>query len=229
MRPIDGPVDFPADPFAARLRALLRADPGLSTSLRLARGATAYHAGGNDRSVYLVESGLVKVVAVVESGRECLLSLHPAGDVFGELCLAQDERAETATAMQPTLLRKIPVDPLLAALRRAGALDEYVASLARRLAEQQQWITGLVLLNGELRLAARLLLLAARLGRPDGAHLRIEHRITQEELSRMVGTTRSRVGHFLGRFAALGLVSRGPGAVLRVEPRRLRAYLEANL
>lgn len=223
------PAGASGNPFSVRLRVLLEGDPRLSTPVRLARHATAYHTAGRDRSLYLVESGLVKTLTVVESGSECLLSIHAPGDLFGELCLVQDERTETAAAMRPTVLRKIPADPFLAALHQAGALEDYLGCVVGRLAEQQQVITCLVTLNSELRLAARLLHLAHRLGRPEGPYLRIDARISQDELSRMVGTTRSRVGQFLGRFVGLGLVSRGPGAVLRVETRRLQAYLDASL
>lgn len=50
-------------------------------------------------------------------------------------------------------------------------------------------------------------------------------RITQEELSGTVDTTRSRVGYFLKRFCQAGLVSRDGGCFLVVNEERLHDFV----
>ena len=62
-------------------------------------------------------------------------------------------------------------------------------------------------------------------GKPEADGTRIAQRITQEELACMVGTTRSRVGFFLKRFADAGLIRRGGGVFLTVEEDALAAYV----
>jgi CRP-like cAMP-binding protein len=63
--------------------------------------------------------------------------------------------------------------------------------------------------SGEKRLA-RMLLLLARYGEPDG----LEHvmpKVSQELLAEMIGTTRSRVNFFMNKFRKLGFIEYNGG------------------
>src|SRR5512132_1790635 len=127
-------------------------------------------------------------------GKECLLAIHSAGDIFGELSLSElGARLETATAMEETSLRQIPCSQFLARLSRDSLLDGFVRYLAGRIADQQQVITNMVTVDSEQRLGKTLLQLARALGRTDPHGLRIETKISHDELSEMVGTTRPRI------------------------------------
>jgi CRP/FNR family cyclic AMP-dependent transcriptional regulator len=46
---------------------------------------------------YFIESEQIKLLMLSPEGRECLLAIHAAGDIFGELCLSGlGARLETA-------------------------------------------------------------------------------------------------------------------------------------
>jgi CRP/FNR family cyclic AMP-dependent transcriptional regulator len=62
------------------------------------------------------------------------------------------------------------------------------------------------LFNSSERRLARLLLLLANFGN-EGSAQPISPNISQETLAEMVGTTRSRVSHFMNKFRKLGLIS----------------------
>jgi len=212
--------------FAERLRSLVEEDTQGATTVRIPRGGHVFNCGDLDDDVYLIEAGQVKTVTYSRDGKQCLLSIYAPGDVFGELCQASCGRLETAAAMRPTTLRRIQSDRFRAALADHDLLEAFLAYLALRVSEQQQIITNLVTMDSERRLAAVLLALADKIGKRHSNGTRIEQRITQEELSDMVGTTRSRVGYFLKRFVEAGLVSRHPGAFLVVDEGGLSDYLE---
>ena len=214
--------------FKMRLRAFLDEEPGGATKIRVARGAHVFNCGDRDDDLYFIESGQVKTVAYSRDGKQCLLSIYAAGDVFGELCQSASGRSETATAMRATVLRRIPLARFRAALADQDLREAFLAYLNLRLSEQQQVITNLVTMDSERRLAAALLTLADKIGQRQSGGVRIEQRITQEELSGMVGTTRSRIGFFLKRFNEAGLVSRLPGSFLLVNENRLSDYLETS-
>jgi CRP-like cAMP-binding protein len=91
--------------------------------------------------------------------------------------------------------------------------------------DQQRIIANLVTVNSAHRLDGTLLLLAQKLGQPDPRSTRIEQRITHEELSEMVGTTRPRITQFMLRFRALGLIEITPERFLIVKERKLSDYL----
>jgi CRP-like cAMP-binding protein len=60
-------------------------------------------------------------------------------------------------------------------------------------------------LNSSERRLARLLLRLSHFGQPSGADTAVLH-ISQGTLAEMVGTTRSRVSHFMNRFREMGLI-----------------------
>jgi CRP/FNR family transcriptional regulator, cyclic AMP receptor protein len=62
------------------------------------------------------------------------------------------------------------------------------------------------LFNSSERRLARLLLLLANFGK-EGSPQPINPNISQATLAEMVGTTRSRVSHFMNKFRKLGLIS----------------------
>src|SRR2546423_2652925 len=62
------------------------------------------------------------------------------------------------------------------------------------------------LFNSSERRLARLLLLLANFGK-EGIPQPISPNVSQETLAEIIGTTRSRVSHFLNKFRKLGLIS----------------------
>jgi CRP/FNR family transcriptional regulator, cyclic AMP receptor protein len=193
--------------------------------LSLSKHDTVYSCADRDTSVYLVERGQVKSVAPSVHGKDCLLDIYTPGDVFGESGLLGGHRTETVTAMTSTTLRRLPDRWLLDALADAGLRESFVRYLVQRGREQQRLITYLITADSESRLAVVLLHLAAKLGRRRHQFLYIEQRITQQELSGMVGTTRSRVGYFLKRFRDAGLVAPADGPGLAVDEVRLNDFV----
>jgi len=185
-----------------------------------------YLCGDNAGSVYFVQSGQIKLLMLSPEGKECLLAIHTAGDIFGEFCLARpDMRQETATAMGKTTLKRIPSASFLPHLAANSLIEDFVKYLANRVGEQQQMISHLLTVDCEHRLAETLLLLARKLGQPDPRSTRIEQKITHEELSEMVGTTRPRITAFMQKFQALGFVEMTAQHFLIVKERKLSEYL----
>ncbi|WP_399882214.1 Crp/Fnr family transcriptional regulator [Streptomyces sp. BBFR51] len=195
--------------------------------VRLVRGENAYSSGQSDNSLYMVEEGQVKTVSGSPDGKRCLLSICVEGEFFGELGILQGTRTETATAMKRSVLRKLSVTQVAAVLQDLEHAEEFALHLMSQLFWQQRLIANMVTMNCEQRLAVTLLDLAHKVGRRQGAELRMERRITHEELSEMVGTTRSRVGFFLKRFCDDGLLVHSGSAHLAVHETRLARYVAA--
>ncbi|HEX8092187.1 Crp/Fnr family transcriptional regulator [Jatrophihabitans sp.] len=214
------------EPAAAsgNLLRLMSDIPG-STVVTLDRKQIVYGCLDRASGVYLVERGHVKVVAPSREGRECLLGIYSTGDLVGELCLNGETRGETVTTMTKAVLRRFSRARLMSALDDASVREEFVRYLVHRLVEQQQMITHFVTADSEYRLAAVLLHVTRKMGRRSGPLLILDARITQEELSGMVGTTRSRVGLFLKHFIDSGMVLRSQDGVLAVHEQRLEAFM----
>jgi CRP/FNR family transcriptional regulator, cyclic AMP receptor protein len=135
--------------FKQQLRASLRRDTLNSHAVKIARHVNVYRCGDQDEMIYFIESGRIKVLMLSPEGKECLLAVHTAGDIFGELCLSGlGSRLDTATSMETTIVKPIPCSQFLARLSRDSLFDDFVRYLAGRIADQQQiianrrWITS---------------------------------------------------------------------------------------
>lgn len=223
------PPDFPQ--FGKRLSASIRLKSLEASTRKVQKDNNVYSSGDHDDNIYLIESGQIKTVALSSDAKECLLAIYTAGDLFGELCLTERRRVETATAMRDSVLKKIRSDNFLAQLTQEALHEAFIKYVVLRVAEQQKIISNLVTADSEHRLAAILLQLARKLGKQyaSSLHIENENRISHQELAEMVGTTRSRIGHFLQRFHELGLIEGGPEVFLIIKEANLAAYLEADV
>ena len=215
-----------AERFKQQMRESLRQETLNSRAVTIPRHANVYTCGDQDEMVYFIESGQIKLLVVSPEGKECLLAIHGGGDIFGELCLSGlGARHETAVAMKETQLKQIPCEQFFARLSRDALSEGFVRYLAVRIADQQQVITNLVTVDSEQRLGKTLLQLARTMGKKDPRSIRIELKITHEELSEMVGTTRPRISLFMQRFHNLGLIETNKDRFFIIKEKKLTDYL----
>jgi CRP/FNR family cyclic AMP-dependent transcriptional regulator len=215
-----------SDLFKKQLGESLLRETLNSRAVKIARHANVYSCGDQDEMLYFIESGQVKLLMLSSEGKECILAIHGAGDIFGELCLSGlGARLETATAMQATTLKQIPRDKFFAHLGRDSLFEGFVRYLAVRVADQQQVIANLVTVDSEQRLGQTLLQLGRTMGKKDPRSIRIELQISHEELSEMVGTTRPRISMFMQRFKNLGLIETNKEHFLIIKEHKLTEYM----
>jgi CRP-like cAMP-binding protein len=215
-----------ADLFKKQLGESLLRETLNSRAVKVARHENVYTCGDRDEMVYFVESGQVKLVMDSSEGKECIIAIHGAGDIFGELCLSGVAgRLETAIAMKATTVKRIPCNQFFARLHRDSLFEGFIRYLAVRVADQQQVIANLVTVDSEQRLGQTLLQLGRTMGKKDPRSIRIELKISHEELSEMVGTTRPRISMFMQRFKNLGLIETNKEHFLILKENKLTAYL----
>jgi len=212
--------------FKKRLNESLRVESMDFATVRIAKHQTVYTCGDAAESVYFIETGQVKLLMLSPEGKECLLAIHADGDTFGELCLSgSGVRQETAMAMEDTRLTRIPCASFFRHLNQNSLVEGFVHYLAARVGEQQRVIANLITVDSEHRLGETLLFLAHKLGQPDPRSTRIEMKITHEELSEMVGTTRPRITSFMRQFRSMGLIEITPEHFLVIKEKKLSDYL----
>ena len=212
--------------FKEQMRNSLQRETRNSRAINIAKHSNVYTVGEAVESVYFIESGKIKLVMLSSAGKECMLAIHASGDIFGELCLSGlAGRLETASAMEDTVVKRLPCTRFLERLSRDKLLEGFIKYLAVRIADQQEVIANLVTVDSEQRLGKTLLQLARKLGRKDPRSIRIELRISHEELASMVGTTRSRISVFMQRFRNLNLIEISEEHHLIIKEKNLTTYL----
>ena len=180
---------------------------GLSKKIvQYARAEAIFSQGDRCDTVLYIQKGGVKLSVLSETGREAVVAMLGPGDFFGEGCLAgQPLRIGSATAITPSSILVIGKRQMVKALHDEHALsDRFIAHMLSRNVRIEQDLIDQLFNSSERRLA-RALLLLERYGKQVKPR-QVVAKISQETLSEMVGTTRSRVNFFMNKFKKLGFI-----------------------
>jgi CRP/FNR family transcriptional regulator, cyclic AMP receptor protein len=171
------------------------------------RNEEIFAQGDTSDTVLYVSSGGVKLSVLSKTGREAVVAMLGPGDFFGEGCLAgQPVRIGNATAITPSSILVVDKQEMVKVLHEEHALsDRFIAHMLSRNIRIEQDLIDQLFNSSEKRLA-RALLLLARYGKQDKPRHMVS-KISQETLSEMIGTTRSRVNFFMNKFKKLGFIS----------------------
>jgi CRP/FNR family transcriptional regulator, cyclic AMP receptor protein len=162
--------------------------------------------GDSSDAVFYIQKGKVRLTVVSKTGKEATIGILNEGDFFGEGCLTgQLLRLCSATAMTDCSVMRIDKKSMMEVLHREHAFsDLFVAYLLTRNIRYEEDLVDQLFNSSEKRLA-RVLLLLAQFGKDGKPEVAIP-KISQEMLAEMVGTTRSRVSHFMNKFRKLGFI-----------------------
>jgi CRP/FNR family cyclic AMP-dependent transcriptional regulator len=231
-------------------REALAAVAASCTQRRFARGQYLFHQGDVGDQLYIVASGLVKVVFGVENGDELVLATLGPGQVLGELAvLDRVPRSASAVAVRACSVLMLDRAVLLALMRsHPSAMDAMMVllgGLVRRLTEHAG---DLAFLDIAGRLAKLLLRLteaaetqAAGSGSEPGhgsgsAHgsgsslgaagdeqdVVLNLSLSQTELAAMIGASRPAVNRALHAMADRGLIQVTPKTIVVRDRQALR-------
>lgn len=156
-----------------------------------AKNSILVHEGDSSDSLFIIESGKVKVYVGDEDGREITLSVHGPGEYFGEIALL-DESPRSASVMtledsKLYMISKADFDDCIAKNPEIAA--HLVKGLAGRIRALTQNVKSLALMDVYGRVARTLLSLAQE---KDG-RLIISNKLTQREIANMVGASREMI------------------------------------
>src|SRR5581483_7777433 len=157
-------------------------------------------------AVFYIRKGKVKVTVISREGKEAVVAILGVDEFCGEGCLiGQPKRLATATAMTECVTMRVEKAAIQHVLREEPAFSEmFVSHVLARTARVEEDLVDQLFNSTEKRLA-RLLLLLANFGK-EGRPEPLIAKISQETLAEMVGTTRSRVSHFMNKFRKSGFI-----------------------
>ncbi len=172
------------------------------------KGMIIFHRGSPGQTLYIIESGLVRIFSLSESGQELTVNLYGPGELFGEMAVL-DERTRSAGAlcMEKTVTHTLDRDLFLQCLRRNPALAHGVIKLlSARLRYTTYHVESLAFLDLYGRVADKLLELADRFG-GQGHRPRLDLRLTQSELASWLAASRESVNKVLSQFRDQELIA----------------------
>ncbi len=175
--------------------------------LEFAENKTVFAQGDAADTVFYIQKGRVKLTVLSEQGKEAVVAILEPGQFFGESCMNGHRlRMSTATTLDNCVITSVTKVAMIAAIHDQPKFSElFMAYLLARNSRIEEDLIDQLFNSSERRLA-RLLLLLANFGK-EGSPQPINPNISQETLAEMIGTTRSRVSHFMNKFRKLGLIS----------------------
>ena len=194
----------PIDPYVATL--LEKISEGKQV-LSLPKGEKIFAQGDSADAIFFIQSGKVKISVVSAAGKEAVLVIIGPHNFFGEGSLVgQSLRMSTATTLEPSTVFRVEKLAMIRALHDQALLSEkFMVALLVRNIDLEEDLCDQLFNHSEKRLA-RVLLKLARMrehnAMPDTKMPIFSH----ETLAEMVGTTRSRVTHFMNKFRTMGLI-----------------------
>jgi len=187
------------EPFSSLDADMVRAVAETGELRHLARNVAIFEEGDSADCLYLVVDGRVAIANRSTDGRESVVALMEAGDLFGEMSLFDGAgRSAGARAIEASTVVGIPYASVRVAIaEQPQVLWGALSMLARRLRTTDAALADNVFLDVLGRTAKRLLELA---GDADDFALPV----TQEELAGIIGASRERVNKALATFVRLG-------------------------
>ena len=163
---------------------------------------------GGHRELWIVLDGSLRLSSVSAEGKEFVYGMLGVGTFFGlGNVLGGGDRSADVHAMGKTTVASIASDPLLALLNKRPHLWRHAAALLhKRVSLAMNVVRDLHISPFPVRLARRLLSYALSAGHQLEAKEAIELRLTQGDLARMLGASRSEVNATLKKLEREGLL-----------------------
>lgn len=165
-----------------------------------------FRQGAKCDAVFYILDGQIQMTVVSKEGKERVVAILGPGAFLGEGCLAGHPLyLASARALMASNVIRLDAESLRQAIHDYPEVSRmFMAFLLERNSQIESDLVDQLFNSSEKRLA-RLLLMLAQVGKEATFHT-IVAPVSQEVLAARVGTTRSRINHFLNKFRKLGLI-----------------------
>ena len=190
-------------------------------------GAEIFAKGDVGDALYGILAGRVCICTDSAEGEEVLLNILDPGQFFGEIALLDGgTRTASARAMIAVDVLRIRRENFLPYLRANPELSVAMISvLCSRIRMNVEFIEDAVFLHLAARLAKRLQALGEQHGKSCPKGVRIELKLSRQDLAHMVGATRERVSRELSLLREEGAIASEEGMIVICKPERLKELL----
>ncbi|MBN1876774.1 MAG: Crp/Fnr family transcriptional regulator [Anaerolineae bacterium] len=164
-------------------------------------GEPIFYQGDRGTTCHIILEGRVRVFVIDEDGREYSVNLIGAGEIIGEMALFENlPRSASIEAITKTYTLELDQVGLQRCLRRSPALAlGLLRAMSARLRSTTEEAERLTSLPVPERLLWRLQRLAQRSGRRVADGVQVMTPLTQQDLAKLVWTSRESVNRALGR------------------------------
>ena len=187
--------------------------------------AVIFQKGDPGTSMMAVIRGRVKICTHSLEGKELVLNIINRGGVFGEIALLDGEpRTADAVTLEETnllVLERTRFVPFLA--DHPDVALRLISMLCKRLRQTSEHLEDTTFLEAPSRLARCLLRLASAFGKPDSTGVRLDIKLSQQQLGCLIGVSRESINKHLGEWQRDGLIGVESGYITLIDQGALEA------
>ncbi|WP_373514481.1 Crp/Fnr family transcriptional regulator [Persicitalea sp.] len=197
---------------------------GASAMRKIPKNSIIYFPDDEDRKLYFVKEGKVKISFYSSEGKEMILSLLSPGELFGELAiLGESTRGEIAEVVEDTLICSISIDQLENILVKNAVFNRQITKLiGLRLRKVQSRLTSLVFKSAPERIRAFIKELADEHGQMLlTGQKEVKLHLTHEEIAKLTATARQSVTSVFSELEKAGIIAYDRHRILVIDYDRL--------
>jgi len=204
---LEGPL-APRDMFAWLESSGAQGLRDAMVQIQLRRGEVLYTQGEYGDALYLIVSGVIKIVREDGGDRQHVLFLLGPGETCGEAdVFGSAPRSSSAVAVTEATVFELSISDLMPFLTHSPDLALFfLHQLSSRMEHAARALSDLTVSDASTRVAKRLVELAALFGDPHTRGILVRHGLKQAELAQLVGTSRETVNRVLADFASQGWI-----------------------
>jgi CRP/FNR family transcriptional regulator, cyclic AMP receptor protein len=167
-----------------------------------------FQKGDPGTSMMAVIRGRVKICTHSADGKELVLNIIDRGGLFGEIAVLDGEpRTADAVALEETdllVLERRRLLPFLTA--NPEATLRLMVVICKRLRQTSDHLQDVLFLEAPSRLARWLLRLSETFGKPAPSGIRLDIKLSQQQIGSLVGVSRESVNKHLGDWQKAGCI-----------------------
>jgi CRP-like cAMP-binding protein len=173
----------------------------------------------------------VKICTYSADGKELVLNLIDRGGLFGEISVLDGQpRSGDAVALEDTellVLERARLMPFLTA--NPEIPTRLIAALCQRLRQTSEALEDALLRDAPSRVARGLLRLAGTFGKQEISRLRIDIRLSQQQIGNLIGISRESTNKYIVDWSRAGYLEVNNGIITILDKAALEALSQAEL
>lgn len=190
------------------------------------KGQTIYFQGNPAFGLYCINSGKIKIAIMGNDGKESIVRIAAGGDALGHQNLFnEDNYNSTATVLEDAAICFLDRSFIIKTIQEEPSVAlNIIQKLSHDINETENKATSLAQKSVRERLAMLLLNLSKHYGVIEKNNIKLDIKLSRQEMASMVGTANETLIRFLAEFKVEGLIVEMGKTIFIKDEKRLLAF-----
>lgn len=199
----------------------------ISSMKEVAKDQPIYFAAEPSKAIYFLKTGRVKIVKYSNEGKENILTLISAGEIFGEMAYFEEEqRTDYAMTLEPSLICAINKNDLAEFINKNPALNIKLTKLiGLKLRSYSERIEDLIFKDANQRIISFILRLSQKNGKELGGQIFIKPFLKHQDIGEITACSRQTVNYLLTDLRNKGVINFDRNKLIILNPAELKKLL----